>query len=135
MWPFITTAPEAVEFILMVSGLLMGLSHIVRPLMWTEFFGWMHAEGYRGVVLKTFALELWPALLIVTLHQVWTGPGIVITLYGWAQFLKIAIAMVAPDITLRGLKMAEGGAKSFVPAGVMLMALGAVAGLALFWPG
>jgi hypothetical protein len=102
--------------------------------MWADFFGALHAEGTRGVVLKTFALELWPAMLVVTLHQVWSGPGIVLTLYGWVQLLKIAVAMLRPELGLRSMAMADGGARSFVPAGVVLMGLGAVSGLALFWP-
>lgn len=134
MWPFIETAPEAVEFILLVTGLIMGLSHIVRPGMWTMFFTSLHAEGNRGVVLKTFALEVWPAMLIVTLHQVWSGPGIVVTVYGWAQLIKVTIAMLWPDVSLRAMAMAGHGTRAFVPAGIALMALGAVAGLALFWP-
>jgi hypothetical protein len=134
MWAFITTPSEAVQFVLMVLCTLFGVSHIVRPAIWTEFFGWLHAAGHRGVVLKTFALELWPAMMIVTLHQVWSGPGMVITLYGWAQLIKIAIAMLMPEITLRGLKMAEGGSRAFVPAGVVLAGIGVVSGVALFGP-
>jgi hypothetical protein len=134
MWPFITTPAEAVEFIMMVLGVLFGVSHIVRPQMWADFFTSLHAEGTKGLILKTFALELWPATLIVTLHQVWSGPGIVLTLYGWAQMTKVVIAMLVPQITMRGMAMAAAGPRAFIPAGVMLMALGIVSGLALFWP-
>jgi hypothetical protein len=134
MFPFVEDAPSAVQFMLLVACAIMGLSHIVRPAMWVEFFTHLHAKGVRGVVMKTFMLELWPALLIVTLHQVWWGPGIVLTLYGWAQLTKVTVAMLAPEIGLRSMAMAQKGDRAFVLGGAMLLVVGAFAGTALFWP-
>jgi hypothetical protein len=135
MFPFVEDAPSAVQFIMLVACAIMGMSHIVRPAMWVEFFTHLHAQGVRGVVMKTFMLELWPALLIVALHQVWWGPGIVLTLYGWAQLTKVTVAMLAPEIGLRSMAMAQKGDRAFVLGGVMLLVVGAFAGAALFWPG
>lgn len=133
MWPFIDDAPSAVQFIMLVACAIMGVSHIVRPAMWIGFFGHLHAQGIRGVVIRTFMLELWPAMLIVTLHQVWWGPGIVLTLYGWAQLAKVAISMLAPEIGLRSLALAQTGDRAFHLGGIMLLVVGAFAGAALIW--
>jgi hypothetical protein len=133
MWPFIDDGASAVQFIMVVASAIMGVSHIVRPAMWVEFFGYLHAQGTRGVVIRTFMLELWPAMLIVTLHQVWWGPGIVLTLYGWAQLIKVTISMLAPEIGLKSLAMAQRGDRAFHFAGFALLALGAFAGAALIW--
>lgn len=133
MWPFIHDAQSAVQVIMVVACAIMGVSHIVRPAMWVEFFTGLHAQGTRGVVTRTFMLELWPALLIVTLHQVWWGPGIVLTVYGWAQLAKVTISMLAPELGLRSLKMAQRGDNTFRLAGVMLLGVGASAGAALIW--
>ena len=133
MWPFIDDGASAVQFMMVVACAIMGVSHLVRPAMWVEFFTHLHAQGIRGVVTRTFMLELWPAMLIVTLHQVWWGPGIVLTLYGWAQLAKVMISMLAPEIGLRSLKMAQMGDRAFHLGGVMLLIVGASAGAALIW--
>lgn len=130
MWSFIIDAPGAVELIMAVSCAIMGLSHILQPGMWSGYFMALHAKGTAGLVERTFALELWPAMLILTLHQVWWGWGIVLTVYGWAQLTKVSIAMLAPELALRGLRLAEKPSR-FVAAGIMLLSLGTTAALAL----
>jgi hypothetical protein len=133
MWPFIDDGASAVQFIMLVASAIMGVSHIVRPAMWVEFFGYLHAQGTRGVVTRTFMLELWPAMLIVTFHQVWWGPGIVLTIYGWAQLIKVTISMLMPEIGLRSLAMSQRGNRAFHFAGIALLVVGAFAGAALIW--
>ena len=134
MWPFLTDAQSIVQFVFLIAGVPMGLSHIVRPALWVDFFTRLHAQGTSGLVLKVLAVELWPGIVIVTLHQVWWGPGIVLTVYGWAQFAKVWLALFAPEIGMRSLAMAQSrGERGFIAGGVMLMAVGLSAGAALFW--
>ena len=133
MWAFVTDGPSAVQFVMAVSGSLMALSHIVRPAIWVDYFSGLHEQGTRGVLTRTFTLELWPALLIVTLHQVWSGLAIVVTIYGWLQLTKIAVAVMAPEIGLRSLAMAKRGDNAFRLGGVMLLAVAASAAGALFF--
>lgn len=132
MWAFITDPQSAVQFVIMVSCVVMGLSHMVQPRMWADFFTGLHAQGTRGVIVRTFALELWAVLLIVTLHQVWTWPGVVVTVYGYLLGAKIVLSMLAPQIGLRSMQMAAGGDHRFVVGGAVLLAVGAAAGAALF---
>lgn len=75
MFPLVHDAASAVEFVMLVTGIILGLSHLVRPAMWADVFVGFHAQGERGVVMRTFLFELWPAMLIVTFHQVWWGPA------------------------------------------------------------
>jgi hypothetical protein len=133
MWTFIDSPPAFVEFVLLVSGALMALSHILRPQMWIEVFGALHAAGARGVVMRTFLFELWPAMLIVALHQVWQGPGIVVTIYGWLLAGKVIVSMLVPEVGLRSLAAAQRGPRAFYAAGTLLLAISAAAGLALVW--
>jgi hypothetical protein len=134
MWPFVTDAASVVQFVMLIACVPMGLSHIVRPQLWIDFFGRLYAMGTPGLVLKVLAVELWPALLIVALHQVWSGPGIVLTLYGWAQFSKVWIALLLPAVGMRSMGMAEKhGARGLIAGGVMLIAVGLCSGAALFW--
>jgi hypothetical protein len=115
---------EGVEVVMGPALILMGVSHIVRPDIWSKLFAELHAMGSTGVIYRTFMLELWPAMAIVTLHQVWSGPGIALTLYGTLLALKCAVAVLFPEIGGRSMVLARGGARSFVPGGIMLVALG-----------
>ena len=134
MWPFLTDTQSIVQFVSFIACVPMGLSHIVRPALWVDFFARVHSEGTAGLVGKVLAVELWPALILVGLHQVWWGPGIVLTLYGWAQFTKVWLALLAPEIGMRSLAMAQTkGERGFVLGGVMLMLVGLSAGAALIW--
>jgi hypothetical protein len=130
-WPVVTDAVSSVELIMAISCAIMGVSHIVRPVMWVRYFTSLHAEGTNGVVTRTFALELWPALIVVTLHQVWWGPGVVLTVYGWALTVKCVIAMLAPEIGLRSLGMANRGDNAFRIAGVFLLMIAGFSAWAL----
>ena len=134
MWPILDTPQSVVQFVMLILCVPMGLSHVLRPGMWVDFFTRLHAQGTSGLVHKVLAVELWPAALIVTLHQVWWGPGIVLTLYGWAQFAKVWLALLAPEIGMRSMGMAQTkGERGFVAAGVMLIVVGLSGGAALLW--
>ena len=117
------TAPY-VRALLAVPFVLMGLSHIVQPAMWREYFGRLHAEGAPAIVTRTFMLELWPALLIVVFHRVWTFPAVVLTLFGHLLLLKIVVSLLAPTLGLRSLAQARRGDIGFQVGGVVLIALG-----------
>lgn len=131
----LTTPAAFIDLVMLLSGGLMGLSHIVQPEMWTDYFAQLAARGRAGVVAKIMQVELWPALLIVGLHQVWSGPGIVVTVLGWLLLAKVAVGLLAPELALRSMRMSERGPRSFVPAGVGMLVVSGFAGAALFWPG
>lgn len=120
----VESVADGVELVLAPAMILMGLSHMVRPDMWAKLFAHLHGLGTTGVIYRTFMLELWPALAIVTLHQVWSGPGVVLTIYGILLSAKCALAMLMPEIGLRSMAMAQAGARAFVPGGVVLLAIG-----------
>ena len=132
-WPFIVDARSAIEFIMCASCVLMGLSHMVQPRMWRDYFTALHEQGAPGIVTRTFTLELWPALIIVTLHQHWSGPGAILTVYGWLLLAKCCISVLMPQIGLRSLAMAKRGDSGFVLGGAVLLMIGISAGLALWW--
>jgi hypothetical protein len=109
----------------------MGLSHILQPQMWRDYFTGLYEAGPAGVVRRTFSLELWPALVIVLLHPVWSGPGLVLTLYGWALLAKCTVSVLSPEIGLLSLAMARKGDRGFIIGGAVLVGIGISAGLAL----
>ncbi|MEM9443950.1 MAG: hypothetical protein AAGA18_01235 [Verrucomicrobiota bacterium] len=121
----LSTLEHPVEAILAIPFLIMGFSHLVRPNMWQEFFVSLHSMGERGVIWRSCILELWPAAIIVTFHQQWAWPGIIITLYGHALMAKVALCLLVPKYGLKSLAMAgRYGKKGFRVAGVVLCLLG-----------
>lgn len=131
-WTVITDATSAVQFIMAFAMPLMGLSHILQPKMWRDYFQRLHAKGAAGVVTRTFSLELWPALIIVAFHQVWTWPGFLLTVYGWLLLTKCVISLLSPRMGVKSLAMTEKhDDRGFVIAGIMLIAIGASAAYTL----
>jgi uncharacterized protein YjeT (DUF2065 family) len=115
---------QAVQALLVIPFVLMGLSHIVQPAMWRAYFTRLHGEGPPAIVTRTFTLELWPALLIVVFHRVWSGPGVILTVFGHLLLAKIVISLLAPQVGLRSLAMADKGDAAFQVGGLVLVALG-----------
>ncbi len=130
MWPFVTDVPSAVQMIMLISCVLMGLSHLLQPRLWSEFFAHLVERGRFGLVANQF-LNAAPAAIIVSLHQVWSGPAIVLTLYGWMLLLKSCIGLLLPELGMRSLKLSRHGDGAFRAAGVALLFVGLACALAL----
>lgn len=116
-----------VRQMLIVPCAVFGVSHVVQPKMWRDYFTRLHSKGHPALVTRTFALELWPAALLVSFHQVWSGPEVVVTIYGNLLMMKIAISMLEPSIGMRSLAMADDkGDMGFRLAGIVLCAMAAL---------
>ena len=73
---------------------------------------------------RTFMLELWPAILIVSFHQDWSWPNVLITVYGHLLMLKVGGSVLVPQLGLRSLQQADrSGLSAFMLAGVALILL------------
>ena len=130
--PNVTDATSAVQFVMFFSAILMGISHIVQPKMWEDYFTHLHSRGEIAIITRTFTLELWPALIIVIFHQVWSGPGIIVSIYGWLLLTKCTVSILQPSLGMKSLKQAQRGGKGFIFAGLMLIIVGICAGWALY---
>ncbi len=132
-WPIVLDAPSAIELIMCIGCVVLGLSHVLQPDMWHAYFASLRQQGVAGLVTKTMSLELWPALSIVALHPVWSGPGIILTVFGWLLLAKCTISLLVPQIGLRSMALSRDNPRVFVPAGLALIAVGVSSGLALVW--
>ncbi len=131
-FPYITDGTSAVQMLLLISCTLIGLSHILQPKMWFDYFADLKTRGHSALITRSFTFELWPALLIVALHQVWSGPAIIITIYGHLLLLKFTIAMLAPKIGMKSLDIAKKGDSSFIIAGGLILVIAGSAAWVLF---
>lgn len=91
----------AVTRLAIVCFFIVGVSHIVQPRVWAQFFMDLHSKGEVGSFLN--ALLHFPlGVVIISFHNVWNGLPVVLTLIGWGLVLKSFIYFVFPK---RGVKI------------------------------
>jgi len=89
-----------IELFAAIYFFAIGFSHVVQPHAWVEFFVSLRGKGRSGAFTEGF-LALSLGALIVSFHNVWSGPHIVLTLVGWAQVAKGIGRFAAPQLALR----------------------------------
>lgn len=115
---------RAIEYVAAINCMVIGLSHVVQPRAWAEFFVWLRGKGAAGSFANGF-LSLSFGSLIVGFHNVWVGIPAVLTLLGWAQVVKSVVAFVFPRVGLRSMdRVTPENARMFVAPGVVLMGIG-----------
>ena len=114
---------QAIEAFAALYLLGIGLSHVVQPHVWVEFFVWMRDRGRAGMFVEGL-LSLGFGALVVGFHNVWSGLPVVLTLIGWGQLLKGLVRLVAPQFSLRLYqRITPERAWQFRVAGVVALAL------------
>lgn len=89
----------AIQVFASVSFFVIGLSHIFQRSAWVEFFAKLHSLGRLGPFAEGF-LYLNFGALIVSFHNVWIFPDVILTLIGWVHVLKALFRFVAPTTVL-----------------------------------
>jgi hypothetical protein len=119
----------AVTRLALIVFLITGVSHIVQPRAWAQFFIDLSGKGEVGSFLN--ALLHFPlGLIIVSFHNVWHGLPLVLTLIGWGLVLKSFIYFVFPKHGLRVLaRVSIERSREFVVAGWFSIG---ISGLLLF---
>lgn len=123
---------RAAEWYAFVTCVVVGLSHVLQPRAWAETFAALHRLGRPGAFANG-GLSLVPGAVFVSVHPVWSGPGVVLTVLGWLLVLKGTICLLAPTIALRGMGRAGAGrGREFVAGGALLLVVAGVIGYALW---
>ena len=91
---------KSVEVLAIVLFGVMGLSHLLQPKGWVNFFIRLRGLGDAGAFVDGF-LNLSLAGIIIAFHNLWSGTAIVLTLLGWALLIKSLIRFCAPKFALR----------------------------------
>ena len=124
---------RATEIFVLITGAVIGLSHIVQARAWAELYAALSRQGRLGAFANG-ALHLVAGAAIVAGHgTVWSWPAAVIAVLGWALVVKGAVTFLAPGLALRS--MTQAGARSgrgFVVGGFVLLAISGVAAYALW---
>jgi hypothetical protein len=124
---------RATQVFVLVTGAVIGLSHILQARTWTELFAALARQGRLGAFANG-GLSLVAGAAIVAGHgTVWTGPAMALTLLGWALVAKGAVAFLAPDLALRSMtKAGAGSGRGFVAGGLILLGISGLAAYALW---
>ena len=116
----------AVTKLAVICFFVIGVSHIVQPRVWAQFFIDMHGKGAVGSFLNAL-LHFPMGVLIVSFHNVWHGFPLVLTLIGWGLVLKSCIYFILPRYGVRMLgRVSLERSWEFILAGVFSVGLSGV---------
>jgi hypothetical protein len=91
---------HAIEVFALLNFAVVGLSLVLRPGSWMQFFLWMRREGEAGAVIYGLLCVLWGSL-IVSFHPDWHGVLGVLPAFGVLQLLEGFVFLVLPGFGLR----------------------------------
>ena len=113
---------NAIERMTGLAFLVVGLSHLLQPVVWAQFFEQLRAKGPPGAFINAM-MSLSLGAVIVGFHGTqWSGWPAVVTAIGWGQVLKGTIHMCVPAWSLRSMAMVpvEKAWKFRVAGGLMI---------------
>ena len=91
---------RSVEILAVILFGVLGLSHLLQPKAWVEFFILLRGKAEAGAFVDGF-LNLAMGAVIVGFHNTWSGLPAVLTLVGWCLLIKGMIRFFAPTLALR----------------------------------
>ena len=91
---------RSVEVLAVTLFGVIGLSHLLQPEAWVEYFVLLRSKGSPGAFMDGF-LHLPLAGAIIGFHNVWSGIPVVLTLVGWALLIKSLLRFCLPKQGLR----------------------------------
>ncbi len=116
----------SIQKLVAISYLVIGLSHIVQPRVWAQFFIMFRDKGEVGSFLSGL-LHFPLGLLIVSFHNVWSGIPLIVTIMGWGLVIKDLVYLTYPKHGMRMLaRVSIERSWGFVVAGVIAVVLGGV---------
>ena len=123
---------RSVEVLFVILFGVTGLSHILRPGAWAEFFILLRNKGEPGAFVDGL-LNLPMGGIIVGFHNTWSGISAVLTLVGWCLVIKSVIRFCAPKLALRIMsRVSVARAWEFQVAGAGLVALAGLIGYGIY---
>jgi uncharacterized protein YjeT (DUF2065 family) len=123
---------RSVEVLAIVLFGVLGLSHILQPKAWAEFFIFLRGKGEAGAFVDGF-LNLPLGGVIVGFHNTWSGIPLVLTLVGWGLLIKGLIRFCAPKQALRMMaRVSVERSWEFQAAGAALVVLAGVLGYGVY---
>jgi uncharacterized protein YjeT (DUF2065 family) len=118
-----------IQLLCAICFTIIGLSHVLQPSAWEQFFKLLLRLKKAGAFLNGF-ITLPQAVLLICFHPVWKGPAAVLTILGWCYLVKAVVAFCFPALALRSIQSADKRpAGQYQVVGIFLLLL---AGLSFF---
>ena len=123
---------RSVEVLAIILFGVIGLSHILQPRAWAEFFILLRSKGEAGAFVDGF-LNLQMGGVVVGFHNTWSGIPAVLTLVGWCLLIKSLIRFCAPKLALRMMaRVSLERSWEFQVAGAGLVVLAGIIGYGVY---
>src|SRR5712692_3453925 len=123
---------RSVEVLAIILFGVLGLSHILHPKAWAEFFILLRGKGEAGAFVDGL-VNLPLAGVIIGFHNIWSGIPIVLTLVGWGLLIKGLIRFCAPKLGLRMMaRVSVERSWEFQVAGAVLVVLASLLGYGVY---
>ena len=123
---------RSVEVVAIILFGVFGLSHVLQPKAWAEFFILLRGKGEAGAFVDGF-LNLPMAAIIIGFHNVWSGIPMVLTLVGWGLLIKSLIRFCLPKQALKIMaRVSVERSWEFQVAGAALMVLAGLLGYGIY---
>jgi hypothetical protein len=117
---------SAIQKLAIVTFFIIGLSHIVQPRVWVQFFIDIREKGATGSFITAF-IHFPLGALIVAFHNVWRGLPMILTFIGYSLVLKSLVYFVFPKRGLKSLsRVSIEKSWEFVVAGIFAIMLSGV---------
>ncbi|HVW21809.1 MAG TPA: hypothetical protein VHC86_11390 [Opitutaceae bacterium] len=91
---------HAIQIFGFINLLIIGLSMLLRPIFWSNFFAWLARQGEAGG-LAYGCICLSFGSLVVAFHRVWHGLLVLYTLAGWVDVVLGIVCLLLPATALR----------------------------------
>jgi hypothetical protein len=116
---------RSIEVFAAVYFLAIGVSHVLHPHDWVDFFARLRDQGRSGMFAEGF-LALSFGAIIVAFHDVRSGPAVGLTIIGWGQVLKGMARLLAPGLSLGAYRrVSHERAWQFRAAGALALGIAA----------
>lgn len=112
----------------------MGLSHLLQPKIWIQFFQFLHRKGQVGNIFNAM-LSVGMGSLILAFHWIWSWPTVLVTLYGLVLLLKGFIFLIFPSLGLRSIGSVNEKTWKFRWVGLVMCILALLLAYHLFFEG
>lgn len=123
---------EGIQLFALIHLTTMGVSHVLRPKVWIDFFVRLREWGEPAVFAVGF-LSLIFGSIVVAFHNVWQGIPLLVTVFGWLHVAKGLVYFAFPAVGLKGLGRVDPVRPGrFVGAGFALLALAGALGYHLW---
>ena len=123
---------RSVQILAIVLFGVIGLSHIVQPRAWADYFIFIRGKRETGAFIDGF-LHLPLAALIIGFHNVWSGIPMVLTVLGWLFLIKSILRFCLPTQGLRMMaRVSVARAWEFQLAGAFLLFIAGLLGYVVY---